>query len=136
MKPTPDRRTLNILLAALDLEQKELAELMGYDKGYVNNVFNGFTEARPAFRRAFGETIGSLVLGNYQPPTAERYPAAPLVSLLANRAADAPCKQEFYRNLGVNVSIHRRERLDAVLIDRVCCQLGVHPSNLYPDYCA
>ena len=38
---TPDRRTLNVLLAALELEQNQLADLMGYEPGYVANVFNG-----------------------------------------------------------------------------------------------
>ena len=131
---TPDRKTLNILLAALEIEQNQLAELMGYRQGYVSNVFNGFTEARPAFRRAFGETIGSLILGNYQPPTAERYPAGPLVSLLANRAADAPCKRDFYRDLGINESIKNRDTLDAMTVDRICCSLGIHPTSVYPDY--
>lgn len=130
----PDRKTLNILLAALELGQNELAEVMGYEQGYVSNVFNGFTEARPAFRRAFGETIGSLILGSYQPPTAERYPAAPLLSLVAKRAAQAPCKRNFYRDLGVNESIHKRDTLDAVLVDRVCCSLGIHPTSVYPEY--
>jgi hypothetical protein len=122
---------LNILLAALGLEQKELATLMGYDKAYVVNVFNGHTVARPAFRRALGETIGSLILGTYEPASAERYPAAPLLSVIQNRAADAPCKRDFYRKLGVNVSIHNRETLDALLVDRVCCSLGIHPTSVY-----
>jgi hypothetical protein len=130
-----DRKTINILLAALNIGQGELAELMGYDKGYAANVFNGFTEARPAFRRAFGETIGSLILGSYQPATAERYPAAPLLTLITQRAAEASCKRDFYRQLGVNETIHKRSTLDAVLVDRVCCALGVHPSSVYgADY--
>ena len=29
----PDRRTLNILPAALDLEQRQLTDLMGYEPG-------------------------------------------------------------------------------------------------------
>lgn len=130
----PDRRTLNILLAALDLEQRELADLMGYEPGYVANAFNGHTEARPAFRRAFGETIGSLILGTYQPATAERYPAAPLLKLITTRAAGASCRRDFYRDLGVNESIHKRDTLDAVLVDRVCCSLGIHPTAVYPRY--
>lgn len=131
MKATPDRKTLNILLAALGLEQRDLAELMGYEQGYVANVFNGHTIARPAFRRALGETIGSLILGTYQPATAERYPAGPLLQLIMTRAADAACKRDFYRDLGVNESIHKRDTLDAVLVDRVCCSLGIHPTSVY-----
>lgn len=132
---TADRRTLNILLAALELEQNQLADLMGYDKGYVANVFNGHTIARPAFRRAFGETIGSLILGNYEPLTAETYPARPLVSLVEKRAAQAPCRRDFYRDLGTSQqSLRNRKTLDAVLVDRICCALGIHPTSVYEDY--
>ena len=132
---TPDRKTIAILLAALELEQNQLAELMGYDKGYVSNVFNGFTIARPAFRRAFGETIASLILGNFQPPTAETYPADPLVSLIEKRAAQTPCKRDFYRDLGTShQALRHRKVLDALLVDRLCCALGVHPTSVYPEY--
>jgi hypothetical protein len=34
-----DRRGINVLLAALDVDQRELAERMGYRPGYVANVF-------------------------------------------------------------------------------------------------
>ena len=127
-----DRKTINILLAALDIEQHELSEMMGYDKGYVSNVFNGCTEARPAFRRAFGETIGSLILGTYEPLSRESYPAAPLVELIAARAAQAASKRQFYRELGTNASaLKARKTFDGVFVDRVCCALGVHPSSVY-----
>jgi hypothetical protein len=46
VKAQLDRRAMKILLAALDLEKQELAEHVGYDKGYVVNVLNGFTKAR------------------------------------------------------------------------------------------
>jgi hypothetical protein len=131
VKPAPDRKTLSILLAALELEQKDLAEMMGYDKNYVTNAFNGHAVARPAFRRAFGETIGSLILGTYQPATAERYPAAPLLSVIKKRAADAPCKRDFYRDLGLNGSLDNPETFDAIFVDRVCCSLGIHPTSIY-----
>ena len=36
-----DRKALNIMLAALDLEQRELSALMGYEPAYVANVCNG-----------------------------------------------------------------------------------------------
>lgn len=129
-----DRRTVRVLLACLGLEVNELADRMGYDSGYVSNVINGFTQARPAFRRAFGETIGSLVLGTYQPRSAERYPAAPLVDLIRRRAAEAPRKRDFYRDLGVNgQQLGDRESFDGVFVDRICCALGVHPSAVYGD---
>ena len=131
----PDRKTLNILLAALELEQNQLAEMMGYDKGYVCNVFNGFTIARPGFRRAFGETIGSLILGCYEPVEAETYPAAPLVAFIEKAAAAAPCKRDFYRELGTNQqALRSRETFDGVFVDRICCALGLHPNNVYPEY--
>lgn len=132
---TPDRKTLNILLAALDLGQSQLAELMGYDKGYVCNVFNGFTVARPGFRRAFGETIGCLILGCYEPVSADTYPAAPLVAFIERAAAEAPSKRDFYRDLGTNQqALRSRESFDGVFVDRICCALGLHPSNVYPDF--
>lgn len=131
----PDRKTINILLAALEIEQNHLAELMGYDQGYVSNVFNGFTEARPAFRRAFGETIGTLILGSFEPLSAETYPAEPLTSLVGKRAAQAPCKRDFYRDLGTSQqSLRNRKTLDALLVDRICCALGIHPTSVYPEY--
>lgn len=131
-----DRKTINILLAALDIEQHELSEMMGYDKGYVSNVFNGFTEARPAFRRAFGETIGSLILGTYEAEVKESYPAGPLLELISKRASQAVSKREFYRELGTNAqALKNRKCFDGLFVDRVCCQLGVHPSSLYgSDY--
>ena len=129
-----DRKTINILLAALDIEQHELSQMMGYDKGYVSNVFNGFTEARPAFRRAFGETIGSLILGTYEPLSRESYPAGPLVELIASRASQAVSKREFYREIGTSVSaLKDRDTFDGLFVDRVCCALGVHPSAVYGD---
>lgn len=132
MKATSDRRTLNILLAALGLEQNELADLMGYEKGYVSNVFNGFTQARPAFRRAFGETIASLVLGSYEPEMRESYPPAPLIDLIDKRAAEAPSKRAFYSDLGTNAqALGKRKCFDGVFVDRICCALGVHPTSVY-----
>ncbi|MDQ3964620.1 MAG: hypothetical protein M3277_12040 [Actinomycetota bacterium] len=127
-----DRKTINVLLACLGLEVNELAERMGYDRGYVSNVINGFTEARPAFRRAFGETIGSMVLGTYHPRSMERYPAAPLVELIHRRAAEAPRKRDFYRDLGISSEgLKDRDTFDGIFVDRVCCALGVHPSAVY-----
>ena len=131
-----DRKSINILLAALDIEQHELSEMMGYDKGYVSNVFNGFTEARPAFRRAFGETIGSLILGTYEAEVKESYPAGPLLELISKRASQAVSKREFYRELGANAqALKNRKYFDGLFVDRVCCALGVHPSSVYgADY--
>lgn len=127
-----DRKTINVLLACLGLEVNELAERMSYDRGYVSNVINGFTEARPAFRRAFGETIGSLVLGTYHPRSVERYPAAPLIELVRQRTVEAPRKRDFYRDLRISSEcLRERETFDGIFVDRVCCALGVHPSAVY-----
>ena len=133
---TVDRKSLHILLAALDIEQHELAEMMGYDRRYLSNVFNGFSEARPAFRRAFGETITTLLLGTYETSVKESYPAAPLLELISKRAAQAVSKREFYSEIGTNAqALKNRKRFDGVFVDRVCCQLGVHPSSVYgADY--
>lgn len=131
-----DRKTINILLAALDIEQHELGEMMGYDRRYLSNVFNGSLEARPAFRRAFGETLAILMLGTFVAVGSERYPAAPLLALIEKRAAQAASKRDFYRELGTSAeALRRRETLDGLLVDRVCCALGIHPSSVYgSDY--
>ena len=127
-----DRKTIKILLASLDLDVAELAEHMGYDEGYVVNVLNGFTDARPSFRRAFGETVGSLIFGTYEPEISESYSPAPLLDLIERRAAEAASKREFYRELGTSAQALRgRKCFDGILVDRICCALGVHPSHVY-----
>jgi hypothetical protein len=123
---------MKVLLAALDLEQRQLAEHVGYDKGYVVNVLNGFTKASPGFRRALGDTIVTLLLGPHEDTVKESYPPEPLVKLVEARAADAPNKRDFYRDLGTSpLAIKNRKRLDGVFVDRICCALGVHPTSVY-----
>lgn len=106
--------------------------MMGYDQGYVSNVLNGFTEARPAFRRALGETIGSLILGTSEGEVMESYPAGPLLELISQRAARAASKRDFYRDLGTSAqALKNRKCFDGLFVDRICCQLGVHLSALH-----
>ena len=127
-----DRKSIKILLAALELEANEFADRIGYDKGYVVNVLNGFTVASPGFRKALGDTIASLVLGTYEPGVAESYPAEPLVRLVTRAAEQAASKRDFYRNLGTSSqALKSRETFDGVFVDRICCALGVHPSSVY-----
>ncbi len=128
-----DRKTIKILLASVELEVRELAEQIGYDRGYVVNVLNGFTKASAGFRRAFGDTIASLVFGPYEETVKETtYPSEPLVALIEKRAADAPSKRDFYSDLGTSAQvIHSRKCFDGVFVDRICCALGVHPSSVY-----
>src|SRR5687768_10556013 len=83
-----DRKTINVLLASLDIEQRELAARMGYDKGYVVNVLNGFTPASTAFKQAFGDVVAALVIGSTRTDVS-RLPAKPLVEFLDNRARRA-----------------------------------------------
>jgi hypothetical protein len=129
---TVDRRTINILLASLEIEISDLADHMGYDYGYVINVLNGFADAGPSFRRAFGETIGSLVLGSYDSEIDESYPPEPLIALIEKRAAEAVSKRDFYRDLCTShQALRSRKRFDGMLVDRLCCALGVHPSYVY-----
>jgi hypothetical protein len=132
----PDRKALNVLLALLELPQGRLAEHMGYDRGYVVNVLNGFTTASPGFRRAFGETVATLLLGPLEQSVRESYPPGPLVDLVQRAAGEAPSKRDFYRDLGTTLqALKNRKRLDGILVDRICCALGVHPSSLYgSDY--
>jgi hypothetical protein len=126
-----DRKAVNVLLAVLGIEQRELAELMGYRDGYVANVLNGCTKASVAFREAFGVAIAELVLG----PAGHRLhslPATPLADLLTKRASQAPCKAQFYADLGLSPrGWNKRKSVPEVLVDSVCCALGVHPSSLY-----
>ena len=128
-----DRKSINILLAALDIEQRELAHRMGYDKVYVSNVLCGFTPASDAFKQSFGEVVADLVIGTSR-TEASRLPAGPLVEFLENRAKSATCRSAFYEELGLNVQgwINRKYVTES-LLDRICCQLGVHPSAIYGD---
>lgn len=127
-----DRKTVKILLASLDLELNELADHVGYGKGYVVNVLNGFTKASPGFRRTFGETVASLVLGPHDETVAKSYPPGPLVGLIEVRAAAALSKGEFYRQLGTSAqAIRNRKYFDGLFVDRICCALGVHPTFVY-----
>ncbi len=132
-EPTaPDRKTIKILLACLELEVNELAEHLGYDGGYVVNVLNGFTKASPGFRRAFGDTVASWLLGTNEDDVKETYPPEPLIRLIEARAAQARSKLEFYRELGTSAqAIRSRNRFDGLFVDRICCALGVHPSSVY-----
>lgn len=126
-----NRQALNVLLAVLDIEQRELADLMGYRASYVANIFNGFTEPSDAFKQALGDTLSDLLLGTSR--TAEKYlPAQPLAEFLEHRSRDASSRREFYADLGLSPhDWNKRERVTDSLVDRVCCALGVHPSAIY-----
>lgn len=132
---TVDRRTINVLLAALEIEQHELAERMGYDKGYVVNVFNTFTAPSDSFKKAFGEVVADLVLGSSRTHVS-RLEAAPLIDYLRKRAQEAECRSQFYAHLGLTAQAwNRRKFVTASQVDDICCQLGIHPSEIYgTDY--
>ncbi|MGH2819324.1 MAG: hypothetical protein ACRDJ5_01580 [Actinomycetota bacterium] len=131
---TIDRRAINVLLAALDVEQRDVAARMGYQPGYVANVFNGCSPSSDAFKKAFGEVVAELVLGNSN-KAARSYPAGPLRALIERRAGEAVSRMDFYADLGVSCyGWNKRERVSAALIDRVCCAVGVHPSAIYPEF--
>jgi hypothetical protein len=133
MRNEVDNRTMKVLLAALEIEQQELAEHMGYQPFYVANVLNGFTKASPAFRRAFGETVATFILGS-QEEVVETYPPEPLLRLIESRAASAVSKRDFYRDLGTSSqALKNRKVFDGLFVDRICCALGVHPSSVYGD---
>lgn len=132
---TVDRRTMNVLLASLELEQHELADRMGYEKGYVVNVFNGFTAPSDGFKKAFGEALADLVLGTSRTDVS-RLEAAPLIEYLRRRANEAECRSQFYADLGLTAQAwNRRKFVTASQVDDICCQLGIHPSEIYgTDY--
>lgn len=126
-----DRRAVKVLLALCDIDRKELADRLGYERRYVNNVLCGSTRPSPAFCRAFGDAIAGLVFG-------ERFrcgrmlPSAPLLELVRRRARYAPRKRDFYSDNGINMSyLSTREFLSDAVVDRICSSLGVHPSSLY-----
>lgn len=126
-----DHRTIKVLLAALDIEQRELAGVMGYRPAYLANVLNGHTPASASFRQAFGEALAELLLGEPD-PAPDRYPAHPLRALVQRRAADADSPTQFYSDLGISVhSLSKRDVLPGALVDRLCCALGVHPTSIY-----
>lgn len=126
-----DRRALKVLLAGLEMEQRELAERMSYDTTYVANILNGFTEPSDAFKAAFGEVIADAVLGCSRRRKI-LYPAEPLRQLIRKRAAEAGSKELFYADLGLSCNGWKNRRnVTADTVDRVCCALGVHPSSLY-----
>lgn len=127
-----DRRAIRIVLAALELENGELAHQLGYDDGYAANVLTGHSPASPAFRRALGDVIVSLLLGPYEGSVRESYPAEPLVSLVRRRAVEAPSKRDFYAGIGTSPqALRNRKTFDGIFVDRICCALGVHPSSVY-----
>jgi len=126
-----NRTALKVLLAALEIEQRALAKELGYEPGYVANVFNGCTPPSDAFKRAFGDVLADLLLGASR-TEASRLPAQPLAEFLATRAKDTPCKSEFYAELGLSPQgWDKRRYVTDSLVDRVCCALGVHPSAIY-----
>jgi hypothetical protein len=131
---SPDRRSINVLLAALDVDQRDLAERMGYRPGYVANVFNGCTSPSDAFRTAFGQLLSDLLLGPSR-VSGDSYSAHPLRDLIERRAVDAPSRTQFYADLGLSShGWNKRRQVPGALVDQVCCALGVHPSAIYPDF--
>jgi hypothetical protein len=43
-------------------------------------------------------------------------------------------KRDFFADLGVNRQrLKNRDTVSGADIDRICCELGVHPSALYPE---
>ena len=130
-----DRKALNILLATLDMEQHELAERMGYDKGYVVNIFNGFTPPSDGFKKTFGEVVADLVLGSSRTDVT-RLPAQPMIEYLSRRAGESECRSRFYSDLGLTAQAwNRRKFVTAAQVDDICCRLGIHPSEIYgTDY--
>lgn len=128
---TVDRRTINVLLAAIEIEQRELAERMGYDKGCVVNVLNDFTPPSDGFKKVFGEVIADLVLGSSRTDVS-RLPAQPMIDYLNKRAAESECRSRFYADLGLTAQgWNRRKFVTAAQVDRICCQLGIHPTEIY-----
>jgi transcriptional regulator with XRE-family HTH domain len=127
-----DRRGLNVMLAALDLEQKQLAERMGYESRYVSNVFNGFTPPSEAFKAAFGTVLADVLLGDARTSRPRGLPARPFFDYLERRAETAVSRRQFYSDLGLRRrGWSNRNVVSEELVDRVCCELGIHMSHIY-----
>ncbi len=126
-----DRRALGVILGLCDMERKDLADRLGYDRRYVNNVLCGSTRPSPAFCRAFGDAVAQLVFGD-RFRCGRMLPATPLLELVRRRARYAPGKRDFYSDNGINMNyLSSREFLSEAVVDRICSSLGVHPSSLY-----
>lgn len=129
---TTNRTALNVMLAALELEQREVAQLMGYDERYVSNVFNGFTSPSAAFKSEFGRVLADLLLGETNGGKSRGLPAKPFTDYIERRAGQAPNIADFYADLGLSRrGWSNRKFVSEELVDRVCCQLGIHISAIY-----
>lgn len=126
-----DRRAVNVILALCDIELRDFAEQLGYEPGYVSNLLTGQTRPSPAFCRAFGDTVAELVFGE-RCSNGRMVPAAPLVELVERRARYAISKRDFYSDHGINMNYLRsRDSVSEIVVDRICCSLGVHSSAIY-----
>jgi len=126
-----DRRAVKVLLALCEMENRDFADCLGYDSGYVSNVLTGATRPSPAFCRAFGDTVAELVFGE-RCRRGGMLPAAPLAELVRRRARYAARKRDFYSDNGINMNyLSSHEYVSEVVVDRICSALGVHPSAIY-----
>ncbi|MDQ3876978.1 MAG: helix-turn-helix domain-containing protein [Actinomycetota bacterium] len=126
-----DRRAMKAILALCDIDREALANRLGYERRYVNNVLCGSTRPSPAFCRAFGDTIAELVFGD-RFRCGRMLPVAPLLELVRRRARYAPRKRDFYSDNGINMNyLGSREFVSEIVVDRICSALGVHPSSVY-----
>ena len=126
-----DRRAVKVILALCNMELKDFAECLGYERRYVSNVLTGQTRSSPAFCKAFGDTVAALIFGE-RCSAGRMLPAAPLLELVRRRARYAPGKRDFYSDNGINMNyLSSREFVSEVVVDRICSALGVHPSSLY-----
>ncbi len=73
-----NRTALNVVLAVLNIEQREFAADMGYDPAYVANVFNNSTPPSDAFKSAFGAALADHLLGRSRTQNT-RFRARPLL---------------------------------------------------------
>lgn len=128
-----DRRAVKVILALCDMEVKDFAECLGYERKYVSNVLTGQTRPSFAFCRAFGDTVAELVFGE-RCSRGRMLPTAPLLNLVRRRARYVPRKRDFYSDNGVNMNyLSSREFVSEVVVDRICSALGVHPSSIYDE---
>ena len=110
---------------------------MGYEPAYVANVCNGCTQPSESFKAAFGNAFADLLLGESRTQQRRTLPAKPLYEFLERRAKDDPCCQDFYKDLGLSPhGWNHRKVVTENIVDRVCCELGIHVSYIYGDEAA
>jgi hypothetical protein len=128
-----NRVAIRTVLAALDISHAELAELLGFERGYVNNVLSGCSRVTPGFRRALGDVLAQRLLAPRLDEGRTTYPPGPLQELCRERMKRYPSPRSFYAATGVSSTfMSRRQPMGVDLADRYCMALNTTLEKVYP----